>query len=290
MKNGFLKLIVFVGLSLIAYFFLKQLIISILFLLLIPVVPERLINPLGHKMNQDMGYPEKSYSVLYFILSQAIDLINYLLFFIGGLLKGLIVSVKFLTWIVLCLLIFLSLFKVYGANLTNNILGVALMLLLVTLFSDLKEFDFWGLKGKKVEELKNLEDKQGISPSDTKIKTKEVAQAERQPIQLMDNDSGNFLKLAIEIERLLRIYATVNIGKEIQPNINPLKLVKELKDKGLLTDNGVKQLDAIRWLRNLLLHGREQEVNKATLDAGTTIAWNLYQELFNTLYPQTKDS
>lgn len=192
---------------------------------------------------------------------------------------------KFLTWIILVFLLYFSLFKINEANLTNNVLGVALMLLLITLFSDLKEFNFWGLWGKKTEkDLKELEGKQAIIETDEKIEKKDLAQAEiSTPIQLMDTAQGNLLALAFEIERLLRIYATVSLIKDIPANINPIKLSKDLHAQGLLTDNGIKQLEAIRWLRNMIVHGRQSEINQATLETGITIAYSFYQELFNTL-------
>ena len=80
------------------------------------------------------------------------------------------------------------------------------MLLLLSLFSDLKEFDFWGLKGKKNEnEIKELEGKKAFAEKEKNINKKKLDEAEKQaPLQLMDTAQGNFLALAFEIERLLR--------------------------------------------------------------------------------------
>ena len=100
----------------------------------------------------------------------------------------------------------------------------------------------------------------------------------------MDTAQGNFLALAFEIERLLRIYATVWLAKDIPNNINVSNLTKELRQKDLLTDNGVKQLEAIRWIRNLIVHGRQGEINQSTLEVGIQIAYSLYMELYNQLY------
>lgn len=178
----------------------------------------------------------------------------------------------------------MSLFN--GLNISNGHLAILLMILLLSLFSDLKEFDFWGLKGKKAEkEIKELEGKKAIASNDKSISKKKLDEAEKQaPLQLMDTAQGNFLALAFEIERLLRIYATVWLTKDIPNNVNVANLTKELRQKELLTDNGVKQLEAIRWIRNLLAHGRQSEINQATLDIGIQIAQTFYMELYNNLY------
>jgi hypothetical protein len=199
---------------------------------------------------------------------------------------------KICTWIVLFLLLFISVFRIYGADLNSNVLAVALMLLLLALFSDLKEFNFWGLWGKKKEmDLKKLEGEKAISTGNRDVSKKEIVEAEKQTqLQLMDIDKGNFLAFAFEIERLLRIFAGANLAKDIPSNVNVVKLSKELKDKELLTESGLKQLDAIRWLRNMLVHGRDQEINYETLKTGIQIASTFYQEIYTWLYPppQTK--
>ncbi|MBU2036001.1 MAG: hypothetical protein ABH819_00775 [Patescibacteria group bacterium] len=191
---------------------------------------------------------------------------------------------KIVTWLILIAVLVLSLLK--GIFISNGQLAVLLMLLLLSLFSDLKEFDFWGLKGKKNEnEIKELEGKKAFAEKEKNINKKKLDEAEKQaPLQLMDTAQGNFLALAFEIERLLRIFATVWLAKDIQNNVNVTNLTKELRQKDLLTDNGVKQLEAIRWIRNLLVHGRQNELNQATLDTGIQIAQTLYMELYNNLY------
>jgi uncharacterized protein YutE (UPF0331/DUF86 family) len=197
---------------------------------------------------------------------------------------------KILTWIILAVILFLSLFRYHGAEINNEILGLALMLLLITLFSELKEFNFWGLRGNKYEKnFEELEGKNAISSS-TKPDQKEVEKAESQPIQLLETTQGNFIALAFEIERLLRIYATVSLGKDVSSNINTKKLTKELLNNNLLTEDGAKQLDAIRWLRNILIHGRQAEINEVTLNNGIQLAYNFYLELFNFLNPGQNES
>lgn len=187
---------------------------------------------------------------------------------------------------VLIVTLFTSLFHLWGAELTNNVLGVSLMILLISLFSDLKEFDFWGLKGKKEQkEIQDLIGKDAISekhsppPKQTEVKTAQQTDV----IQLMDTGKGNFLTLAFEIERLLRIAATVVLNNNQPNSMNPVKLTKILQEKGLLTENGVKQVDSIRWVRNMLVHGRDAEINEATLNSGIELAYNFYMELKNWL-------
>ena len=64
---------------------------------------------------------------------------------------------KYLVLLTLVGILLVSLFDFFGADITNNTVAIALMLLLLALFSDLKEFNFWGLSGKKKEEeLKKL--------------------------------------------------------------------------------------------------------------------------------------
>lgn len=189
---------------------------------------------------------------------------------------------KILGFIALIVLLFISLFKFRGAVLTNNVLGVAVMILLISLFSDLKEFNFWGLRGKKEErQINELQGGDAISEENApKVDQKQIQEAQQQDvIQLMDTGRGNFLALAFEIERLLRISGTVILSSDIPSNTNPVKLTKMLKEKGLLTDSGEKQVESIRWLRNLLIHGREGEINQATIDAGIQLAHSFYQEL-----------
>lgn len=184
-------------------------------------------------------------------------------------------------FIILAFILLASLFRWFGADLNNNVLGIALMILLLSLFSDLKKFSFWGLVGEKeAKDIQNLIGKDGVqelpSPS-----SKDIQEAQEQPMQLMENIQGNFLALAFEIERLLRVAGTILLGKDVPQNSNPKKIASMLKDKGLLTDIGEKQVESIRWLRNMLVHGRQSELTAPTLDTGTQVAWGLYNELLN---------
>ncbi|OGG25716.1 hypothetical protein A2960_05190 [Candidatus Gottesmanbacteria bacterium RIFCSPLOWO2_01_FULL_39_12b] len=197
-----------------------------------------------------------------------------------------IFNVKILTWLVLVSVIYFSLFKIYKADLTNNVLGIVLMLLLLTLFSDLKEFNFWGLWGKKNEkDFEELKGKEAIS-TDSAPKVSKQTRTEPAPIlNLMDPSRGNFLAIAIDLERLLRILAMVTLNQKAPIIPIPEIIVSELRKANVLTDSGVQQVEAIRWLKQVLIEGRESEINQATLDGGFRIAANLYQEIYNYLYP-----
>jgi uncharacterized protein YutE (UPF0331/DUF86 family) len=156
------------------------------------------------------------------------------------------------------------------------------MILLLVLFSDLKEFNFWGLTGKKKDEenIKSLEGKKGVSKKPVKVNKTSLDKAIRQDtVQLMEHGTGNFLALAFEIERLLRIAATVLSGNQISSDINSQEVIDILKENGVLTKDGEKQIEAIRRLRNMYVHGRDAEVTDETLNSGIDIAWSFYNEI-----------
>lgn len=183
--------------------------------------------------------------------------------------------------------LFASLFRVGGAELTNNVTAVALMVLLISLFSDLKDFNFWGLKGTAKEEkkLKELKGEEGVSlskqPKVTKNRIQKVLRQDT--VVLMDNERGNFLALAFDIERLMRVGAAVLLGIVDPASVNPAKAIEVLREYGVLTSAGQEQVDAIRWLRNMLIHGRENELAEDSLSAGSELAYDLYMELKNWL-------
>jgi hypothetical protein len=193
---------------------------------------------------------------------------------------------KVLTWITLVSVLYISLFN-DSVNLTNNLMALALMILLLSLSSDLKEFDFWGLKGKiKEKKLRELEGEQALPDKTVEIDSKKLDEAEKVPasLKLMDDAQGNFLALAFEVERLLRVFATVGLVKDVPSNTNIKSLISELRKADLLTDAGVKQWEGIRWLRNMLVHARHNEINQATLEAGVEIALSFYAELYTNIY------
>ncbi len=189
---------------------------------------------------------------------------------------------KLIGFVALLIVLFSSLFHVFHADLSNNVLAVALMVLLTILFSDMKEFNFWGLKGvaKEEQKLKSLKGEEAVSTKKIpKVTSAKMQQAVRMDtVVLMDSDRGNFLALSFDIERLMRTIAALLTGSE-EPALNYGRVVEILSDHGVLTNAGREQLNAIRWVRNMLIHGREQELSPSTLKDATEIAYDLYMDL-----------
>lgn len=192
---------------------------------------------------------------------------------------------KILTWIILFILLLTSVFGFFGAKLTSESLLLSIMLLLLVLFPELKEFDFWGLKGKKLEkELKQLEGKKAIKKK-KEVSKNQVARGEEQTrLEVGSIDKSSFLEYSYEIERLLRIYATVQLKQDIPSTMSAKAVTTLLFENDLLTKEGVKQLEQMRWLRNLLIHGRENEITYQTLETALHIAASLYDELYTALH------
>ncbi len=191
-------------------------------------------------------------------------------------------------FIILNIAFLASLFSWQGAEATNNVTALGLMVLLATLFADLKKFNFWGLTGEKEErELRQLLEEETVSVNVPKAPPKPkptvVSKAEqRTSLQLLDTSPGNFLTLAFEIERLLRIAGTILLDNQnLQNSFNTI--VNELHQKHLLTDAGVKQIEAIRRLRNTLVHDGGDEINDQVLKTGLNLAMTVYNELKNWL-------
>jgi hypothetical protein len=177
--------------------------------------------------------------------------------------------------IALTITLFVGLFKIGGAELTNNVTAFGVMVLLLSLFADLKSFNFWGLTGEKeAKELQKLAGKRGVSKGKVKRpKAADVTKAKRQtPVQSMDSDIGNFLTLAFDIERLLKIAGTLVVGDSEAK-------IEELCEAGLLTESGVKQVEAIRSLRDALIGERGDLIAPEAVNSGILVAAELHNEL-----------
>jgi len=191
---------------------------------------------------------------------------------------------KFIGLISLVFIAIASTFPSSGASITPALLILCALIFLFSMFSEIKNWEIWGLiKGENKEDLSKVPQGDGISETSVKIDKKDIAEAEKKPLVLMPANYGNFLVLAFEIERLLRILASVVLKKNIFPQANLKQLVSELNEKGIVTDNGKAQIDAVTRLRNLIVHGRSNEIDEETLSLGITIAFNFYSELFNWL-------
>ncbi len=191
---------------------------------------------------------------------------------------------RLIGFISLLIVLFTSLYKIGGADLTNNVTGVALMVLLISLFTDLKEFNFWGLKGvtKEEKKLKELKGEAAVKPVPApKVPPAKVQQAVRQEtVVVTDSETNNFLAMAFEIERLIKIIASVLSTHEVTKDSETVKILRE---HDVLTSSGLEQIQSIRWLRNMLVHGRQNELSPETIQDGTDLAYNLYMDLRNWL-------
>lgn len=197
---------------------------------------------------------------------------------------GLIFNFRLIGLLTLVFIALTSLFSLWGARLTGEILVLCAMILLASTLSELKNWNFFnGLLKGETKDLTSIPENGGINTNQSKPDSEKVEQAENKPIQLMADDKGNFLSLAFEIERLLRVLATVTLNKDVPSNTSPKKVVDDLHNVGMVTDLGKQQIEAVRWLRNLLVHGRESEINQETLHNGIRIAFNLYMEIYNWL-------
>lgn len=197
------------------------------------------------------------------------------------------VGIKHASFLVLSTALLLALLKPDDIELSNQAMLLASMVLLLGLVSELKDFNFFGLRGtsKTAEDLQRLEGQDPIAESEVRNPS-----PPQQTPQLMDVDTGNFLALAFEIERLMRHAATILTGEALPLNTPPSKIAKILRERGLLTPSGKEQEEAIRKLRNLFVHGRQYEISTDALNAGLQIASHLYSELFQWLNPQQQQT
>lgn len=200
---------------------------------------------------------------------------------------------KLLGIVVLNLILLASVFQWGNARLSNQTVSIAIMVLLLALFSDLKNFDFWGLKGTKKEKeeiqktLEEASDEDALDPSSLPASGQQELiphqGSQAQPIYLMGDLKANFLQISFDLERLLRQAATRVTDGQVSPNMTAQNITKILVDKGVVTASGKEQLDAIRKIRNLLVHGRDEELNEHILRTGLDLAYGIYTELTNLL-------
>ncbi len=179
-------------------------------------------------------------------------------------------------------ILILSLFDIGGAAITNNTVAVAVMVLLLALFSDLKEFNFWGLSGKKQEEaLKKLVGSPVLSeeienpPSSYKLKK---AIKEDSPAQ-MGNLKDNFLATSFEIERLLRIIVrSTTRSTEETAQLDPIAVLNKLEDEEFLTPEACDSIEQLRDIRQQLTQ-TASKVSTETLETSLSLAQTIYTAL-----------
>lgn len=179
-------------------------------------------------------------------------------------------------------LLIISVTRLYSWKLENNTLIVFGFLLLIAFFEELEEFDFLGLKGKKIDkELKELKNTFNKEQQATNPQQDDLTKLRKKSIQLMGVDRGNFLSLVFEIERLLRMVAYKFFPKEISDSTTPSRITQLLKEKGYLTDNGIQQWNALNQVRNLIIHGRVSVEEDQKLSEWIELAYKLYAEISN---------
>jgi len=189
---------------------------------------------------------------------------------------------KYFVSITLFFTLMLSLFGIAGAEVSTNSIALAVMLLLLALFSDLKEFNFWGLQGKKTEEkLRKLamapviNDEAESQPSPYKLRK---AQKEDSPDQL-GGLKENFLAVAFELERQLRVIArSLTRSTEETAQLSPEAVLEHLEDQEFLTPEACDSIEEIRDIRRTLTQpgGR---VPTETLEASLQLARKIFTDL-----------
>lgn len=198
---------------------------------------------------------------------------------------------KYLVLLILGGILLFSLFDVAGSTITNNTVAIAVMLLLLALFSELKEFNFWGLSGKKKEEaLKKLEGTQVLSedqdekPSAYKLRK---ALTEDTPDQ-MGNLKDNFLAISYDIERIMRIIVrSIRRSTEETAQLSPEAVLNYLEDEEFLTPEACEAIEQLRDIRDLIIQPGTT-VSTETLEASIKVAFPIYSALKNWLDEASK--
>lgn len=167
------------------------------------------------------------------------------------------------------------------------------LLILIAFFDDLEEFDFFGLKGRRVErELADIKQRLGQTAASqaTNLPEDNLTKLRKKKVQLMGVDRGNFLALVFEIERLLRAIALELNPAEIEQNSPISQVATYLAQNGYLTASGHEQWKALSEVRNIIVQGRYPTENDAALSDWIELAYSLYSEIYDDLVSKPKVS
>lgn len=167
------------------------------------------------------------------------------------------------------------------------------LLILIAFFDDLEEFDFFGLKGRRVErELADIKQRLGQTTTSqaTNLPDDNLTKLRKKKVQLMGVDRGNFLALVFEIERLLRAIALELNPSEIEQNSPISQVTTYLTQNGYLTTSGHEQWKALNEVRNIIVQGRYPTENDAALADWIELAYSLYSEIYDDLVNKPKVS
>jgi len=181
------------------------------------------------------------------------------------------------------LMILISFFKPWGADIRQNTIIIYGFLLLLALIDDLQEFNFFGLRGKKGEkELERIRSTVNTTQEATNpisAETDDLTKLKTQSIQLMSVDRGNFLALVFEIERLLRLVAGIFYPQKVDDKTPPRKIGDLLRQNDYLTDAGLNQFKALLEIRNLIVHGKVNASDDSQLAPWLELAYKLFSEV-----------
>lgn len=186
---------------------------------------------------------------------------------------------KTLAFIALTVTLFVSLFQVNGAHLSNNVLAIAVMVLLLVLFSDLKEFNFWGLWGRKKEEtIKKIEEGEVVITKQKPSRYK-LAKAEKEDDpQQMNGVMENFLSVSYEMERLMRVIArSISMsGKDVA--FTPDASLKTLVDSDFLSSDAADAVVSVRLVRTQVVQSA-QSVPPSELQIALEVVADIHTQL-----------
>lgn len=190
-------------------------------------------------------------------------------------------------------LLVLSVLRIPYVQISNASLVVFGLLILIAFFDDLQEFNFFGLKGKKVEQqLASLKKRVAQAPTTqaTNPHDDELTKIKKKKIQLMGVDRGNFLALVFEIERLLRGISVELNPKEMSESSAISAVTTYLAENGYLTSAGLEQWQALSEVRNIIVQGRFPIENDSALSDWIELAYSLYSEIYDDLATKPKVS
>ncbi len=190
---------------------------------------------------------------------------------------------KTLALLILTGALFATLFGFSPVELSNTTVALALMIVLLAVFSDLKEFNFWGISGKKNEvEFKKLEEaslineESDVQPSPYKIRK---ANKEDMPNQ-MERLPENFLAVSFETERLLRLITrSLMRSTEDTAMLTPETVLNYLEDEEVLTPEACEAIEALRELRTRIIHTPLSQISLDQLEGGYSLALSVYEQL-----------
>ncbi len=177
------------------------------------------------------------------------------------------------------ILLAVSLFENPYFRVTQNTLILFGFLLLIAFFDELQEFDFFGLRGKKVE--KKLEQLQGSIKNDEDIATvvpDDVWKVRNANIGLIGLDHGNFLALVFESERLLRGLGQLLYPESVHESTPAEELGDLLQQNDYLTEHGALLWNTLLEVRTMVISGTLAP-NDEKLVPWIAVAERFYEEI-----------